>query len=92
MCPEVIYSIQSNYYFISSYVCIIDCIFNLPTEYRIVIICSSEDEDRAHVVSKFHQYRREYPPLPPTDEIASYLKMHFINQDYGCAAVVDPEM
>jgi len=63
----------------------------LSTEYRVVVICSLEDEKRAHVVSKLHQYRREYPPLPPNAEIASYLKAHFITQDHNCAAVVDPE-
>ena len=63
-----------------------------PTEYRLVIICSLEDEERAHVVSKLHQYRREYPPLPPTTELASYLQKHFLNTIQDCAAMVDPEM
>ena len=65
---------------------------HLSTEYRIVIICSLEDEESAHVVSKLHQYRREYPPLPRTTEIASYLKKHFINKVDDSAALVDPEM
>ena len=65
-----------------------DC---FPSEYRVVIICSLEDEERAHVVSKLHQYRREYPPLPASAEIASYVKKHFINEVHDCAAVVDPE-
>ena len=64
----------------------------LSTEYRIVIICSLEDEERAHVVSKLHQYCREYPPLPPTTEISAYLNKHFVNAIHDCAAMVDPEM
>ena len=42
-------------------------------------------------MSKLHQYRREYPPLPPTTEIAAYLKMHLV-ADRDSAAMVDPEM
>ena len=64
----------------------------LSIEYRVVIICSLEDEDRAHVVSKLHQYRREYPPLPAATEIAAYLNKHFLNTIHDCAAMVDPEM
>ena len=61
-------------------------------DYRVAIICSLENEERAHVISKLHQYRREYPPLPSTTQIASYLKQHLINDDPSCAARVDPEM
>ena len=60
--------------------------------YRVAIICSFEDEERAHIVSKLHQYRREYPSLPTDAEIALYLKRHFINEDPQCAAKVDYEM
>ena len=65
--------------------------FNFTTGYRVVIICSLEDEERAHVVSKLHQYRREYPPLPATTEIAAYLKMHLVAENRDSAAMVDPE-
>jgi len=57
-----------------------------------VIICSLENEERAHVISKLHQYRREYPPLPSSAQIASYLRQHLINDNPTCAARVDPEM
>ena len=67
------------------------CIF--IAGYRVVVICSLEDEERAHVVSKLHQYRREYPPLPSSAEIASYLKIHFVTTYHDKAtAMVDPEM
>ena len=56
-----------------------------------MVICSLEDEERAHVVSKLHQYRREYPPLPPTTQIAHYLKNHFVALNCESAAMVDPE-
>ena len=59
--------------------------------YRVVVICSLEDEERAHVVSKLHQYRREYSPLPPSTEIANFLKRHFVAVHHDSAATVDPE-
>ena len=65
---------------------------NFITDYRVVVICSLADEERAHVVSKLHQYRRENAPLPHTTEIASYLKMHFVTENRDSAAMVDPEM
>jgi len=67
-------------------------IFCLVTDYRIAIICSFEDEERAHIISKLHQYRREYPPLPTSNEIALYLKRHFINENPSSAAKIDYEM
>ena len=57
----------------------------------MVVICSLEDEERAHVVSKLHQYRREYPPLPSATKIAHYLKNHFVALNGDSAAMVDPE-
>jgi len=74
------------------YVTILHLFSALCLDYRVAIICSLEDEERAHVISKLHQYRREYPPLPSTAQIASYLKQHLINKDPSCAAKVDPEM
>ena len=58
----------------------------------MVVICSLQDEDRAHVVSKLHQYQRVYPLLPHTTEIAYYLKRHFAVLNNDSAAMVDPEM
>ena len=58
----------------------------------MVVVCSLEDEERAHVISKLHQYRREYPPIPLTKRIASYLKAQFIAESHDSAAMVDPEL
>ena len=86
---------------LGSYVCnvfetayrnVITVFYIIATGYRVVVICSLEDEERAHVVSKLHQYRREYPPLPSTTEIANYLKRHFVAAHRDSAAMVDPEM
>ena len=75
----------------TSYRSLIITLHVIITGYRVVVICSLEDEERAHVVSKLHQYRREYPPLPHTTEIACYLKRHFVAVHRDSAATVDPE-
>jgi len=62
-------------------------------EYRLVIICSSEDEE-SPVVSKFHQYLKKFPILFKNSEISGYLKEHFVSQSTGQvnhAAHVDHE-
>ena len=58
----------------------------------MVVVCSLEDEERAHVISKLHQYRREYPPIPSATHIASYLKVQFIAESRDSAAIVDHEL
>lgn len=47
------------------------------SEYRLVIICSSEAEDQSLFVSKLSQYRRPY--LAPKDvaRFQEYLLVHF---------------
>ena len=45
------------------------------TGYGLVVVCSSENEDRAHIVAALDQYRvPSVPHCPPTDEICDYLK------------------
>jgi len=62
-------------------------------EYRLVIICSSEDEE-SPVVSKFHRYLKKFPILFKNSEISGYLKEHFVRHSTGQvnhAAHVDHE-
>ena len=43
-----------------------------------MVICSSENEDRAHIVAALDQYRvTSAPHRPPTKEIREYLKRQF---------------
>lgn len=30
------------------------------SDYKLIIICSSEGEDKSHIVSRLHSYRREW--------------------------------
>ena len=42
-----------------------------------MVICSSENEDRANVVAALDQYRVAAPPCPSPDDLQSYLKDQF---------------
>ncbi|XP_022796393.1 E3 ubiquitin-protein ligase rnf213-alpha-like isoform X3 [Stylophora pistillata] len=46
-------------------------------DYGLVVICSSEYEDRAHVVAALDQYRVAAPPCPSPEDLKSYLKHQF---------------
>ena len=58
---------------------IISSFFNLlfSPDYRIVIICSNEEESKSHVISKLQFYRRPYSTLQPDASFAEYLLGHF---------------
>ncbi|XP_078362430.1 uncharacterized protein LOC144646644 [Oculina patagonica] len=45
--------------------------------YGLLVICSSENEDRANVVAALDQYRVAAPPCPSPDDLKSYLKYQF---------------
>ena len=47
------------------------------SEYGLVVVCSSENEDRANVVAALDQYRVAAPPCPSPDDLKSYLKHQF---------------
>ena len=47
------------------------------SEYGLVVVCSSESEDRANVVAALDQYRVAAPPCPSPDDLKSYLKHQF---------------
>ena len=73
------------------------------TDYRLVVICSKEDEEKSHIIYQLHNFER--PEVPKLDErrCKEYLKTHFtllpanIKASFqavptGCAAtVVDPD-
>ncbi|KAJ7339383.1 hypothetical protein OS493_005778 [Desmophyllum pertusum] len=45
--------------------------------YGLVVICSSENEDRADIVAALDQYRVAALPCPSPDDLKSYLKNQF---------------
>lgn len=67
-------------------------------DYKIVIICSSEEEEKSHLISKLHFYRRPYPAMLPDTKFAEYLMGHFkrwpMSMGLGrtlAASTVDPD-
>ena len=50
------------------------------TEYKLVIICSNEDGDKAHMVSKLQLYNRLFSgTMKPVGEFVKYLRNKFIS-------------
>lgn len=53
-----------------------------------MIICSSQDEEKSHIISKLHMYRRQYVPFQVTG-YQQYLHQHFVSEgvhDYQTVA------
>ena len=46
-------------------------------DYGLVVLCSSESEDRANIVAALDQHRVAAPPCPSPEEVQSYLKKQF---------------
>ena len=51
----------------------------LHTDYRLVVICSSYEEDKSPIISKLHQYRRPYGVSTDISKYRVYLKSHFVD-------------
>ena len=51
--------------------------FPLLLDYGLVVICSSESEDRANIVAALDQHRVAAPPCPSLELVQSYLKKQF---------------
>jgi len=43
----------------------------------LVVLCSSENEERAHIVTSLEQYKVNMPRLPRSEELRSYLENQF---------------
>ena len=50
------------------------------SDFKLVIVCSNEDQDKSHMVSKLQLYSRPYVGLvKPIREFQEYLKAQFIH-------------
>ena len=49
-------------------------------DYRLVIICSNEEEEKSHIISKLHTHRRPFAQIYDTDQCQRYLKTHFTGE------------
>ena len=51
----------------------------MHSDYKLVIVCSNEDQDKSHMVSKLQLYSKPYAgSLKPIHEFQEYLKTQFI--------------
>ena len=46
-------------------------------DYRLVIICSNEDEDKSHIISRLNAHRKHFTALHDVGKFREYLKTHF---------------
>lgn len=46
-----------------------------------MIICSKEEEEKSHIISKLHLYRRLAAPSFTGDELKQYLVSHFVHPE-----------
>ena len=53
------------------------CSTCIPPDYKIVIICSNEEEKKSHVISKLQFYRRPYSAMQSNFEFEEYFMRHF---------------
>ena len=51
--------------------------YSSTTDYRLVIICSDEDEDKSHIISRLSTHRQHFSALHIVAKYREYLKTHF---------------
>ncbi|XP_019853235.1 PREDICTED: E3 ubiquitin-protein ligase RNF213-like [Amphimedon queenslandica] len=64
------------------------------TEYKLVIVCSNEDQDKSHIVAKLQLHKRPFSLISKDADFHLYLSNHFTNKSSSTnilASVVDPE-
>ena len=67
---------------------------SLPTGYRLVIICSNEEEEKSLIVLKLHNCRRPFAQVLDVEQCQHYLKSHFTESTHlqpNTASSVDHE-
>ena len=47
-----------------------------------MIICSNEEEEKSHFISKLYQFRRQYVPSFDEQNYKDYLAEHFTNKNH----------
>ena len=61
-------------------------------DYKIVIICNNEDEEKSNIISKLQTFRRQYQGFHSNDRFLQYLKEHFVQEpDDTSASSVDDD-
>lgn len=72
-------------------------ILQLPAglPYRLVIVCSKDEDEKSYVISKLHQFNKPFVFEFDQLQYQEYLKRHFqafsANSEFDSASVVDYE-
>lgn len=72
----------------------LSCYHYIWADYRLVIVCNKENEDRAHMVTVFDKYRVSHPFIENASRVREYLQEHFLIHVHGnenSAAVADAQ-
>ena len=48
------------------------------SDYRLVIVCSDEDLDKSHMISKLQFFKQQLETFHHDDDYKQYLKSHFV--------------
>ena len=46
-----------------------------------MVICSNHEEEKSHIISKLHLYRRHYAISYQSSKYRQYLKQHFVAEE-----------
>ena len=68
----------------------------LHLDYKLVIVCSDEDLDKSHMISKLQFFKRQLETLHYDNDYCQYLKSHFVQKSVNSgrrmlASTVDRE-
>uniref|UniRef100_A0A1X7TWB5 RZ-type domain-containing protein n=1 Tax=Amphimedon queenslandica TaxID=400682 RepID=A0A1X7TWB5_AMPQE len=67
------------------------------TGYKLVIVCSNEDQEKSHIIAKLQMYNRTCSKVLSKDKFSQYLMNHFTKWPKSCsddillASAVDPK-
>ena len=65
--------------------------------YKLVIVCSNEDQEKSHIIAKLQMYKRTCSKVLSKDTFSQYLMNHFTKWPKSCtdhvllASAVDPK-
>ena len=66
-----LFSFAHNFYLLSFS-------FFYRLDYKLVIVCSDEDLDKSHMISKLQFFKRQLETFHSDNDYCSYLKSHFV--------------
>ena len=53
--------------------------FDFFSDYKVVIVCSNEDQSKSHMVAKLQNFKRPFSIIYKDADFSRYLSDHFTN-------------